>query len=78
MSTGIDGKVIVNTLYHSGTVTLLTLGYSELFKNLFRIRAAKADFNMTDFMVLTMDILLAMATRDLLVKEGILPVDILK
>ena len=49
MSTGIDGKVIVNTLYHSGTVTLLTLGYSELFKNLFRIRAAKADFNMTDF-----------------------------
>ena len=78
MSTGIDGKVIVNMIYHSTVMSLFTIAYSELGKNLLRVRAAKADFNMIDVTVLSVDILLAMATRDLLVKEGILPADIMK
>ena len=38
----------------------------------------KVDFNMDDVGMLSIDILLAMATRDMLIKQGIIPADILK
>ena len=38
----------------------------------------KVDFNMGDVGMLSVDILLDMATRDMLVKQGIIPADIMK
>ena len=38
----------------------------------------KVDFNMGDIGMLTVDIMLAMATRDMLIKQGIIPADIMK
>ena len=74
----IDGKQIVNMLYHAGVETVLTVGYSEIGKKLLRRSPPRVDFNMGDIAMLSIDILLAMATRDMLIKQGIIPADIMK
>lgn len=74
----IDGKQIVNMIYHAGVESILTIGYSQLTKKLLKIQTPKVDFNMGDIGMLTVDIMLAMATRDMLIKQGIIPADIMK
>ena len=74
----IDGKQIANMLYHAEVETVLTTGYSELGRNLFRRPAPNVDFNMGDIGMPSIDTLLAMATRDMLIKQGIIPTDIMK
>ena len=76
--TSIDGKQIANMLYHAGVETILTVGYSELVRKVFRRPAPKVDFNMGDIGMLSVGILFAMATRDMLIKQGIIPADIMK
>ena len=76
--TSIDGKQIANMLYHAGVETLLTVGYSELGRKVFKRPAPKVDFSVGDIGMLSLDILLAMATRDMLIKQGIIPADIMK
>ncbi|CAC5416058.1 unnamed protein product [Mytilus coruscus] len=78
MSTQKDGKQIANMLYHAGVETLLTVGYAEIGKKVLRRPAPKVDFNMNDIFMLSIDILLAMATKDMLIKQGIIPADIMK
>ena len=78
MTTQIDGKQILNMLYHAGVETLLTVGYAELGKKLLKRPPQKVDFNMADIGMLSIDILLAMATKDMLIKQGIIPADIMK
>ena len=78
MTTHIDGKQIVNMLYHAGVETLLTVGYAELGRKLLKRPPPKVDFNMADIGMLSIDILLAMATKDMLIKQGIIPADIMK
>ena len=70
----IDGKQIVNMLYHAGVETLLTIGYAEIARKLLRRPPPKVDFNMGDVGMLSLD----MATRDMLIKQGIIPADIMK
>ena len=65
-------------LYHAGVETALTIGYSKLTKKLLKMQTPKVDFNMGDVGMLTVDILLAMATKDMLIKQGIIPADIMK
>ena len=74
----IDGKQIANMSYHAGVETLLTIGYSKLGRKLLRRPAPKVGFNMGDIAMLSIDILLAMATQDMLIKQGIIPADIMK
>ncbi|CAC5385868.1 unnamed protein product [Mytilus coruscus] len=78
MTTPKDGKQIANMLYHAGVETMLTVGYAEIGKKVFRRPAPKVDFNMNDIFMLSIDILLAMATKDMLIKQGIIPADIMK
>ena len=66
----IDGKQIVNMIYHAGVESMLTIRYSQLTK--------KHGFNMGDIGMLTVDIMLAMATRDMLIKQSYSPADIIK
>ena len=73
-----DGKQIANMLYHAGVETVLTVGYAEIGRKLLKRSPPKVDFNMTDIGMLSIDILLAMATKDMLVKQGIIPADIMK
>lgn len=70
----IDGKQIVNMLYHAGVETVLTIGYVEIARKLLRRPPPKVDFNMGDVGMLSLD----MATRDMLIKQGIIPADIMK
>ena len=78
MTSSIDGKQIANMLYHAGVETILTVGYSEIGKKLLKRPTPKVDFNMSDIGMLSIDILLAMATKDMLVNQGIIPADIMK
>ena len=73
-----DGKTIVNMLYHAGVESVLTIGYAEIARKILKRPPPKVDFNMVDVGMLSVDILLAMATRDMLVKQGIIPADIMK
>ena len=73
-----DEKTIVNTLYHAGVETILTIGYSEIGRKLFKRPAPKVDLNFSDILMLSIDITLAMITKDYLVKQGIIPADIMK
>ena len=70
----IDGKQNVNMLYHAGVETVLTIGYAEIARKLLRRPPPKVDFNMGDVGMLSLD----MATRDMLIKQGIIPADIMK
>ena len=70
----IDNKQIANMLYHGGVETLLSIGYSELGRK----PAPKVDFNKDDIRMLSIYILLAIGTRDMLIKQGIIPADIMK
>ena len=72
-----DKKQIVNMLYHAGVETILTVGYSELGRKLFK-KTTKIDFNFSDIGMLSLEILLAMITKDTLVRQGIIPADIMK
>ena len=72
-----DKKDIVNMLYHAGVETVLAVGYAELGKKLFK-KTTKVDFNFTDIAMLSLDITLAIITKDTLVKQGIIPADIMK
>ena len=72
METSIDGKRTVNTLYHAAVETVLAVGYSELGKKVLRKPIPKVDFNIEYITMLSIDILLAMATKNLLVKHEII------
>ena len=65
-------------LYYAGVETLLTIGYVEIGRKLLRRPPPNVDFNLGDVWMLSVIILLAMATRDMQIKQGIIPADILK
>ena len=73
-----DGKMLVNALYHSAVVSGLTMGYSRLTKLAIGGAVPKLDFNPRDIGMIVVDVALAMATKDMLIKQGILPADIVK
>ena len=73
-----DEKQIVNTLYHAGVQTVLVIRYAEIGKKVFKIRQTKVDLNLKDVGMLTAEVLLAMVTKDMLVKQGIIPANIMK
>ena len=56
----------------------LLLGIQNLAKTILRQPATKVDFNMGDIEMLSIDILLAMATHYMLIKQSIIPADIMK
>ena len=72
-----DGKMIVNALYHSAIVSGLAAGYSRLGKMAIGGPSPKLDFTPRDIGMVVVDVALAIATKDMLIKQGILPPDIL-
>ncbi len=73
-----DGKMLVNALYHSAVVSGLAVGYARLGKMAIGGALPKLDFNPRDIGMVVGDVALAMATKDFLIKQGILPPDIMK
>ena len=73
-----DGKMLVNALYHSAVVSGLAIGYSRLGKIAIGGQPPKLDYTPRDLGMIVVDVALAMATKDMLVKQGIIPSDIMK
>ena len=73
-----DGKMFMNALYHSAVVSGITMGYARLGKMAMGGSTPKLDFTPRDVGMVIADIALAMATKDALIKQGIIPADILK
>ena len=73
-----DGKMLVNALYHGVIVTGIAIGYSRLGRMMIGGQTPKLDYTPRDVGMIAIDISLAMATKDILIKQGIIPADILK
>lgn len=70
---------IGNTLYHGALVGGLSVGYSILSKRLLKIKPADLGrLDIEDAVKVTTTVAAALATRDILVQNGIIPGDILK
>ena len=79
MSTPVtDGKMLVNALYHSAVVSGLAMGYNRLGKMVIGGASPKLDFTPRDVGMVVVNVALAMATKDMLVRQGILPADVMK
>ena len=65
-------------LYHTCVELVLTLGYAEISRKLLKRQSPKLDFKMGDVAMLSFDILLAMATRHMMIKQGIFLADVMK
>ena len=73
-----DGKMLVNALYHSAVVSGLAAGYAWLGKLAIGGSPEKLDFTPRDVGMIVVDVALAMATKDMLIKQGLISADILK
>ena len=73
-----DGKMLVNALYHSAVVSGLAMGYAKLGKMAIAGPTPKLDYTPRDVGMVVVDVALAMATKDMLIKQGILPSDMMK
>ncbi len=73
-----ERKTFINDLYHSTVVASLAVGYARLTKMVLKQPTIKLDFNLQDMGMLIMNLGMAMATKDLLVKQGIIPENIMK
>jgi hypothetical protein len=79
MTTSItDGKMLVNALYHSAVVSGLATGYSRLIRMAIGGASPKLDFMPRDVGMVVVDVVLAMMTKDMLIKQGLIPADIMK
>ena len=70
--------MLVNTLYHSAVVSGLAAGYARLGKMAIGGSPPKLDFTIRDVGMVVVDVAFAMGTKDMLIKRGIIPADILK
>ena len=73
-----DGKQLANLAYHSAVVSGLAAGYAALSKKIVKGATPKLDFAPYDLGIVILDVSLAMFTKDMLVKQGLIPDDILK
>ena len=73
-----DGKILGNAAYYSAVVSGLAMGYARLGKMAMGGAAPKLEFISRNVGLVVLDVGLAKATKDMLVKQGIIPADILK
>ena len=67
-------KNIMNTVYHAAVIGGLSVGYSMIAKRLMKMKAADLDkLNVEDSVKLVAVISASIATKDFLVKQGIIP-----
>ena len=72
-------KNIMNTIYHAAVISGLSVGYSMISKRLLKMKVADLDkLNVEDSVKLVAVISASIATKDFLVKQGIIPENINK
>ena len=70
-------KNVANTLYHATIDTVLAASYAQVGKMIFKTAAPKLSFTMSDLGMAVAYMSLAMYTKDMLVKQNIIPADIM-
>ena len=73
-----SGKNIANDLYHAAIVCGLSIGYAKLSQMVFKGPMPRLDLTPRDVGMVVMDLSAAMATKDILIKLGLIPSDIVK
>ena len=73
-----SGKMLANAFYHSAVVSGLAIGYSRLGKMAIGGVSPKLDLMPRDVGMVIIDVALAMATKEMLIKQGIIPADVMK
>jgi len=73
-----DGKEVVNAIYHGAVIAGLAIGCARVSKAALGGAYPKLEFTPRDAGMTIVDVTVALAVRDLLIKQGILPADILK
>ena len=63
----------MNSLYHAALVSGLSVGYAKLGQMFVKGPTPKLDLTVRDAGLLFIDVSLAVATKDWLIKHGILP-----
>ena len=71
-------KNLANDLYHAAVVGGIAIGYAKLSQMLLKGPLPRLDFTPRDAAMAIMDLSAAMATKDLLIKQGVIPSDIVK
>ena len=71
-------EMLVNALYLSAVVSGLEARYARLGKMAIGGSPPLLDFTPRDVGMVVVDVALAMATKDMLIKQGLIPADILK
>ena len=78
MSSTPTQKNIANDLYHAAIVGGLAIGYAKLGQMVFKGPMLRLDLTPRDAGMVVLDLSAAMATKDMLVKQGLIPSDIVK
>jgi hypothetical protein len=68
---------IGNTAFHSAIIVGLATGYSKLIKLIFKTVSPKLGLDMHDMLFMTLDVGAALITRDYLIKQKIIPANIM-
>ena len=76
MSSTPTQKNIVNDLYHAAVVGGLAIGYAKLSQMVFKGPLPRLDLTPRDAGMVVLDLSAAMATKDMLIKQGLIPSDI--
>jgi hypothetical protein len=71
-------KNLVNELYHAAVVGGLALGYAKIGQMVFKGPLPKLDLTPRDAGMVVLDLSAAMASKDFLIKQGVIPADILR
>ena len=70
---------IINSIYHAAVISGLSIGYSMISKRILKMKVADLDkLNVEDSVKLVAVISASIATKDFLVKQGIIPENINK
>ena len=78
MSSTPTQKNIVNDLYHAAVVGGLAIGYAKLGQMVFKGPLPRLNLTPRDAGMAILDLSAAMATKDMLIKQGLIPSDIVK
>ena len=78
MSSSPTSKNIANDLYHAAIVGGLAIGYAKISQLVFKGPMPRLDLTPRDAGMVVLDLSVAMATKDMIIKQGLIPSDIVK
>ena len=73
-----EGKMLGNTLYHAAVTGGLAMGYARIGQMALGGQTPKLALTGRDVGMVVLDVAAAMVTKDWLVKQGVIPADLLK